>query len=88
MQDCFSLFESIAAPGSEMGTATGLPSDRTTASYTNICFVHWCGNKSKQFSRREGDRGASRAWNQQDLNIQSRLSDCDGVCIKGIQLEA
>jgi hypothetical protein len=61
-------------------------SDR--ASHTNICFARRPGNKSKQFSRPKSDHGASRAWNQQDLNIQQRLSDCSGVCRKGIHLEA
>jgi hypothetical protein len=52
---------------------------RVMASYTNICFVQRRGNKSKQFSRGKSDGGASRAWNQQDLNIQQWLSGCEGI---------
>jgi hypothetical protein len=62
-----------------MESAVFLISDRATASHANICFAQRFRNQKKQFNRSKNSGDAWRASNQQDLNIQRGLSDCDGA---------
>src|SRR5258708_4335143 len=72
--------EAIATPNSSIDRAKAPPC-------ANICSVQDNGNKWKQVYSRKCNRITPCASNEQDLSIQRRLSDYDGVCIKGIELE-